>query len=218
MHNCATNNMQLIHSAAHDIASPLSVLQMCLDIIKEVAPPDTLNIMHCAVKRIHSISKALLMQHNHITTIAASSSINLVETIKQMILEKNLEWRNSPCLIETHIDTNAKEYLVHADSQSICKMLSNLLNNAYESMCEQSHIIISLRKTKKNIILGIQDLGCGIEKNKIQAVMNGYTTKEAGHGLGLSNAIRYMSSLNGKLRIKSIPKTGTLVELIFHQS
>jgi signal transduction histidine kinase len=204
------DDQQRLYSAAHDIASPLAALQICLNAIKELTPSETWKIMNSAIMRIRGISRDIESQRTH-----ATEAVKLVDIINQTLSEKYLEWSESPCSIEINIDQDTKNYSINVESAGMCRMLSNLLNNAYESMNENPHIILSLRLQDSFIVLGIQDLGHGIDEDQIHLMINGYSTKHTGQGLGLSNATRYMSSLRGKLQIKSERGRGTLIELLF---
>jgi sensor histidine kinase regulating citrate/malate metabolism len=93
--------------------------------------------------------------------------------------------------------------------------LSNLLNNAYESLRDKRKIIIRIDDTKNQIVLTVVDFGCGIPKNKIDSVLRGESLKAKGHGIGLSSAFQYMQSIGGQLLLRSNEKEGTEIQLFF---
>jgi nitrogen-specific signal transduction histidine kinase len=94
-------------------------------------------------------------------------------------------------------------------------MLSNLLNNAYESLNEKRKIKLTLSIVDKNLQLEIHDTGCGIPSNKIDDVLIGISLKHEGVGLGLSNAKNYIENLGGKLTLYSHMHQGTIATLMF---
>lgn len=64
------------------------------------------------------------------------------------------------------------------------------------------------------ILIEITDNGLGIEEDLIPVLLTGESVsigKENGNGLGVSHAIKYLKSINGKLSIKSKVGEGTSV-------
>lgn len=82
----------------------------------------------------------------------------------------------------------------------------------------KNNVVISvyINTDGKNFQLSICDNGLGIEKEKINDVLNGLSLKHSGKGLGLSEAKKYMGSLKGDLIMTpNNHQSGITLKLIF---
>ena len=114
--------------------------------------------------------------------------------------------------------------LLKCNFQEIAQILFNLLSNAKDAISEkglhsdQGIIRIATKYEDKNIILEIQDNGCGIDNTQLEEVFNSfYTTKEMGKGLGLGLSIvkGIVADYQGKITISSKPGEGTTFKIYF---
>lgn len=203
----STDSEKATLKLAHDIASPLTVMQLNIRFIKDKIPEKNLSMMQAAINQIREITHAALNKGIRF------SKIELAATVQQMISGKRYEWKEHPCVVEFTVEN--KKFDICANRSDIHRILSNILNNAYESLLENRNIFISLVETENHMVLCINDTGCGIPENKINSVLNGESLKISGHGLGLSAAREYMRSIDGDLILKSEEYIGTEVKLIF---
>lgn len=141
--------------------------------------------------------------------------ILLSSQIEAAISLKRQEWQNNPCELEFIIQANAKPHWIYAAPNDIKRTLSNLLNNAYESLRDHKKIQIILELDENHQKLHIHDTGSGIPESKMTSVLSGISLKHEGKGLGLSSAILYMSNIGGKLELSSTEGVGTHVALTF---
>lgn len=203
------SNNQIILQLAHDIASPLTVMQLNIRFIKDLLPEKNLSMMQTAINQIREITHSALNRKN------TPSQTNLIMIVEKIIVEKKFTWEKHPCDIEFIVPDKMMELMISADDMGIYRILSNLLNNAYESFVEKRKITIHIDQSKNYLTLSIIDSGCGIPKNKIDSVLHGESLKENGHGIGLSSASSYMQSIGGCLVLQSVVNEGTKIELMF---
>lgn len=139
--------------------------------------------------------------------------------IKQS-LEKTLKQRN----IELRIQAMAP--YIEGQADLIKSLLVNLCTNAIAS-CEQSKGIIRLSASieNENIIISIDDNGCGIPSSKISKVTEPFfrvdkarSRSQGGVGLGLALCKQIAHVHGAKLTIASTLGIGTLVRLTFTSS
>lgn len=199
---------QIVLQLAHDIASPLTVMQFNIRFMKDVLPEKNVSMMQAAINQIREITHAVLNKKN------MTSQINLVAVVEKIMVEKQFVWKDRPCDIEFVVSDKTAKWIVFANEVDIYRVLSNLLNNAYESLGEKRKIVICIDQSKKRLVLKIIDSGCGIPKNKINSVLRGESLKESGHGIGLSSAFKYMQSIGGCLILQST-EAGTEIQLVF---
>ncbi len=119
---------------------------------------------------------------------------------------------------------NAEDELwsVNVDAGQINQVIHNLILNADQSMPEGGTVQISVEnsylssdtelplKKGKYVKILVQDQGIGIEKEHLQKIFDPYfSTKEIGHGLGLSITYSIIKQHNGLLKVESEKGKGT---------
>lgn len=86
----------------------------------------------------------------------------------------------------------------------------NLLNNAVDAINENGKIKIQVQNKENEIILMIQDNGCGIPKDiKDKIFEPQFSTKTSGKGLGLSIVKTLCDKLNIHIYFESEINQGT---------
>ena len=82
----------------------------------------------------------------------------------------------------------------------------NLLKNAKDALARssESHIDIKAWKEGNNILVSIKDNGEGIVRENLDKVFShGFTTKDSGHGFGLSYCSRIIKEIGGQISVHS---------------
>ena len=219
------NNRQV----AHDIKSPLSVLNLIthnlgLSIEKK-------SLLQAAVQRINDIANTMLdkkldgieivdLQENKDLYVQSASSITMVvPLIESLVTEKKIEFKDkSNVVIELEIQDS--DLVSNLSRVSLSRLLSNLINNAVESIVSEGIVKVCLKASEYFNIITISDNGIGISEDKLKEVgRKGLTSgKKNGNGLGIYNAKGLLSEAGGKLEIHSILGSGTLVTVMFPRS
>jgi signal transduction histidine kinase len=106
---------------------------------------------------------------------------------------------------------------VNLDEKLMKSALLNLVLNAIEAMPNGGTVTLQTAvtgKSKKQVLLVIQDTGTGIPQENLTKVFDVfYTTKEDGSGLGLSIAKRIITDIDGTIGISSVLGKGTTVTI-----
>jgi signal transduction histidine kinase len=99
---------------------------------------------------------------------------------------------------------------VYADKDRLHQVLANLITNAIKYSFDSVDIVVTLRKDKNNIIIGVQDFGIGIEKNETQKIFERFfradtkaRDRTSGLGLGLYISHELVKQHNGFIQVKS---------------
>jgi signal transduction histidine kinase len=219
---------KLAEHVAHDIRSPLLTLNSILSKNSIKITSNDIIILRNITQRINEITNELLFEHstnsdNHYDKVVSQSKhltkaqqyILLKSALNELIVQKNIEWANSQCNIQfnTTISVDSWVYVNYSDFH---RSISNLLNNAYESLYNDNrNINISLSDNNDFYTLNICDTGCGIPSEEITNVLRGKSFKRDGHGLGLSSAYSYFTSINCTFNISSIVNEGTNITISF---
>ncbi|TAK74105.1 MAG: HAMP domain-containing histidine kinase [Gammaproteobacteria bacterium] len=214
---------QLSTQLAHDIRSPIAVMEMMLGGLAKTMEKSKYIILKESIQSVRNIANGLLDRYRQsdikMTTPTTANHIAhpvlLSHLVERVISQKNQEWLSHPCPISFTIVEEAAICWVNVVPDEIKRILSNLLNNSYEALQDKKPIALHLSCSNTELCLRIQDQGVGISSDKIDAVLNGTSLKHPGQGLGLSTARRYMHQLNGQLLLSSIYQQGTEVTLLF---
>ena len=205
---------------AHDINNPLNGVMMIMPKIKDkMTGAPELELLETYINQIHYITSDLLnyfrestSNNNILNNINSARFILLEETINN-ILKNNKNWE---CDIDFTSDLFSWVYLTPMQLQ---RTITNLINNAYESLTNKiRNISIKLSNSGDIITLTIQDTGCGIAQGDNLDVLNGKSLKHIGVGLGLSSAVEYFKSIKGNLLLQSTLNIGTKITIKIPQS
>lgn len=206
---------------AHDIGSPLSTIEYVMENFKNnIFLPEHVELLDESAKSLNGISSRLLgrygdskNQNYNIDDQSVPRFFMLFKLIQNLIKIKEIEWRNENYIIKYTFDKESSIRWHYASLTQIKAKLSNILNNARESLDESGIINVDLSVIDNNFLLIIQDNGIGIPENKIYAVLNGESSKHSGKGIGLSSANEYFKTINGQLRLESKLNQGTKITI-----
>ncbi len=210
---------------AHDIRSPLAALGMLLsspDCQKTLAPEDR-QLMKSAVNRIRDISNLLSSPDSTARNTAEvsndptpSRSVELLASLLDPIIsEKRLEFR-SRLGVEIESQAHSHDISAKVDPVELKRVISNLVNNAVESIDGKGSVIVTLARASENTAeISITDTGKGIPPEVLaQLTERGATFgKSGGSGLGLFHARQTIESWQGSLQIESQLGVGTTVKI-----
>ena len=91
----------------------------------------------------------------------------------------------------------------------------NVLVNANQAIEQNGFIKMQIENSDKNILITIQDNGCGISQDNLDKVFNPFfTTKPIGSGTGLGLSITHKiicETHKGTIKLESKPNEGTLI-------
>jgi len=113
---------------------------------------------------------------------------------------------NKAICVETQIAPDL--WTVAGDAAQLHQVLMNLCLNARDAMPSGGTLTIAARNTVVNdnrfVVLEVKDTGCGIAPALLDKIYEPFfTTKDVGHGLGLSTAQSIVKSHGGFIRTES---------------
>lgn len=220
---------ELAARLAHDIRSPIMSMTVLLNSISSDISEEKRRILENSIQSVRDIANNLLISYkepekksgacNNLKTCHDDGNLEryiLLSSVVDLVLsQKRYEWESNPCEIQCDIAKEVRIIWLFAVPNEIKRLLSNLLNNAYEALESKRQITVSMVKQDEKLVLRIQDTGCGIPSDKIEAVLNGESLKDSGNGLGLSGARKTLKELGGDLSLMSQLGKGTEVMLFF---
>jgi len=215
----------LISTLAHEIRTPLTVIQSTVDILHEgrTGPltreqGDFLLSVSGNVRRLVSLSDNLLASIKvdadwftlRLSPLDLRRTIrNVVSHMSPFLEEKGQNLRYSfPNLLSRPL----------ADENWIHQVLVNLVHNASKHLPSGGSIIISVNENEQCVVISVSDNGSGIEISKRTSVFDefyqGDEYEEArleGAGLGLTIVQKVIEKHEGKVYVGSVRGQGTTV-------
>lgn len=220
----AKNKLSTIASqVAHDIRSPLAVLEIALRDVKNTSHEQR-DMIDTALRRIKAIAADLLKEGRDVRKLksepaqsfaAIISDINGV--VKKIVAEKEFEFANRKGLsFKFSSSMNNEKCSVKLDEARFARCLSNLINNAAEAMGYSGSIDVVIAAIMDKCLVSVSDSGCGIPAALLEKLdQPGMTFGKAdGNGLGLSFVHSCMIVCGGELKIESDVGRGTSVTMI----
>lgn len=213
---------------AHDIRSPLSVLNLVL--ARELSISDEhRELLTAVVDRINGISSSLSVKnkeivfdrstgndHIHMKSIFLKK-INLVSFLKLIVQEKKqFLGVDNRVSISFQTEVDAFEVFADFDETELGRILSNVINNAIESILTTGFVSVKLKTDEKLAFISILDNGIGISPELLKQLgtrqISSGKNKEksdSGSGIGLLHAFESVKRMFGEINIKSTPNEGT---------
>lgn len=220
MQNYQNQQHQFIANAAHEMRSPITALNLQLQILKShlstsSEAQQSFNSMEAGLLRIQNLVTQMmsLVHQESIISEHAYLRINLSEILKQCIeqLYPSIENKDINLSIERLEDIHVRAHPAQVNS-----IIINLLDNAIKYTPQQGSINISLYANNTKAILSIEDSGSGINSDEIANVFQRFyrspsTQQIIGSGLGLAIVKTAIDQLNGRIYLKQSELGGLLV-------
>ncbi|MEI6310123.1 MAG: PAS domain S-box protein, partial [bacterium] len=180
---------QLAAGIAHQIRNPLFIISLSVQSIEKKLP---------AKDPQRRLTQAILSKVHKLDVITADlvhlgkyHQLHITNASLRKCLEQALILIRAPA--KTQQVKVVRRYTLHLprawiDVEAMDEVFANLLTNALEAMPGGGLLTVetSLDEKRKELLVRIQDNGCGIPKAAQERIFNPFfTTKESGSGLGL---------------------------------
>lgn len=194
---------------SHDIRSPIATLQQLSDKFMEFTSDDV-KLLKSSLERIDEIANSHLNDSKG-TFLQVVTIYNLTKLITELTNEKKVEFST------LDIELLLQDLTIRCASGDFKRILSNLINNSYESVKDHfPQIRISTFKRDQKVVIRIEDNGSGIPKDILKKLgTTNITTKKNGNGLGFKHAIETLAEWDSELKIISTSKEGSVIEIDF---
>ncbi len=219
---------ELASQVAHDIRSPLVALDLLVRQITHL-PEDKRIAIRNAINRIHGIANNLLALYknkNHVPETFGESSSNIYpelisDILMSVLSEKRIQYKDNSIEFNMNIENHSYGMFASVSPLFFIRILSNLINNAVEANAKKIDINLSISTSDKMLLLDIKDNGKGISSDILNVILSGrsVTSKNDGHGLGLTTAIKTIEiEWKGRVHIKNGIQNGTCVSVALPQA
>jgi two-component system sensor histidine kinase BaeS len=210
---------QLIADIAHELRTPITVMQFRLDALEDGIYP--LNLDEVLNLSQQNKFLARLVEDLRILTLADTNRLPLekVETDLKVLIE-DLAKQFKPRLGTKKLLLELIPVTIHADSDRIRQVLSNLIENAQKYASQ--NIIVRLEYQKNKLFLQIADDGLGIPEADLDRIFDRFyrvdesrTRATGGSGLGLAIVKAIVLAHDFQIRALNAPSGGAVFEIQF---
>lgn len=200
-------------SIAHEIRNPLGVISLSAQYLKQTLK-DTGEKQQRHLDKILSQSERMSSIIESIMKLSRMESPSLHETPLADFVRQELERMEIPGRIEIIEEITAAPVVVEIDRGQMSLALTNIINNAVQSMKEGGRLTVSVTyadgNDSGNAVITISDTGCGIPGDSLGRVFEPlYTTKIYGIGFGLTIVKMVVERHGGSVRAESKQDRGT---------
>ncbi len=209
-------------SAAHELRTPLAVLQTKVDVFKKKSVHSTeeyeglINVISAQTERLSNLIKDLLnmtcVEENPINE-EVDLYLDLSDIIEELqpIADKR----------KVSLNLNAVDLSVYGNSSLLQRAFYNLIENAIKYNTPGGSVSVNLSNTNGNVLITVTDTGIGIpEDMKFQIfepffrVDKSRSRELGGAGLGLSMVKTILDNHGGTISVKDNIPNGTIFEII----
>ncbi|MFC1590507.1 ATP-binding protein [Candidatus Omnitrophota bacterium] len=205
---------------AHEIRNPITTIKTFSEFLRQKKDdPEFLDKYERLVSReVDRINYTI----NHLLEFAQPGDTITIEPV-----DINEELKNVQDLLKNEFkleDINFVSFVdestskISGNKKLVQEVLFNLIQNAIHSVDRGGFIKVIPEKEGSNLILTIEDSGCGITEDALRHIFDPfYTTKSniKGSGLGLYIVRLIMEKMNGSISVDSKVGKGTVVRLEF---
>ncbi len=204
----------------HDLATPLNIVLLNLEELKAQSlgmDNEDFAEFQTAINRAFDgtqrMVRFLQLARQHIQQKKVLSEFWLAQEIEQAVSLFKSKAVSKSIKIEINKQKDIKHF---GNSTQFFQVMMNLISNAldaYPSNCQGQKVVITIREETAEILITVQDWGCGMsEEDQSQIFEPLFTTKsgEQGTGIGLYVSREIIEAhFRGSLEFVSKPGTGT---------
>ena len=210
--------------ASHELRSPLSAIQMRLQVLKRKYPDlnqDLASIQNDVSRGTQVLENLLLLARLDPTNTHQLPKIDVnlqaivydvIQALQPFALEKNIQ-------ITTHI---ADDFSIIANEKLIFTCMRNLVDNAIRYAGQGGYVFIDVQQRQQNVVMTIADDGQSLTEEILQRlgerfyrVDDSRTRSTGGTGLGLALSCKLAQALGGSLAFNHSPLGGLRCVLTF---
>lgn len=217
---------QFTANAAHELRTPLALMQVQLDLYNSAAHPgndaDTLQTIKMVTEQNDKLNRMVktLLDMSELQTVGRDDKIILDAIVEEVLAD--LE----PLAVEKNIKLIGKceDATMIGSDILIYRLVYNLVENAIKYNHPLGQVTVTAYQRNKHVYLSVEDTGSGIPKELRERVFEPFfrvdksrSRELGGVGLGLAFVREIVRVHDGSICIKSGKTGGTIFKVTFAQ-
>lgn len=209
---------EFISSVSHELRTPLTAIRgWVITIHDDITDKETLKtgltIIEKESERLGNMVEELLdfsrLQNGK--AVLNRVNINIYELIEylEIYLNQRAERENKELAVLCDIDED-----VYIDVNKMKQVIINLIDNAFKFTNDDGCIVLNITKEKDNLIIIVQDNGCGISQEDLSKVKQKFykgKNAKSQNGIGLAICDEIVRMHGGDIEIESELNVGTKI-------
>lgn len=215
---------QFTANAAHELRTPLAVMQLQIDLYNSSKHPDndtsaqqTINMITEQTERLSKMVRTLL-DMSELQTIARDEEIAIAALVEEVLADlEPLAQEKGINLIE-----KCDNVLLMGSDILIYRLVYNLVENAIKYNFSGGTVTVTATQQNSQLHLTVEDTGNGIPEELKERIFEPFfrldksrSRELGGVGLGLALVREIVRVHNGSILVKNNANSGTTFEVIF---
>ena len=214
---------QFTANAAHELRTPLALMQVQLDLYHSNSHPDndadTVQMIKMVTEQNDRLNKMVktLLDMSELQTVGRDDEIILDALVDEVLedLEPLAEGKN------IRLIGKCKDITMVGSDILIYRLAYNLVENAIKYNHSGGQVIVTADRKEKHVYLSVEDTGAGIPEELKERVFEPFfrvdksrSRELGGVGLGLALVREIVRVHDGNITVKSNPSGGTIFEVV----
>lgn len=214
----------LVADVAHELRTPLSILQGKLESVQEGAIKPTEEVILELTDEVYRLKRLVSDLQQLSLAEAGKLPLNKQQIdIKQLVdrICSHLQWLADEKEITLQYDRIPTHCYLPIDTDRMTQVMVNLIGNALRHTPEQGRVKISVQGMEDSLLLKIADNGAGIPADALPFIFDRFYKRdpsrsrtEGGTGLGLSIAKGFVEAHGGSITVESEVNKGTVFTIM----
>ena len=214
---------QFTANAAHELRTPLALMQVQLDLYHSNSHPDndadTVQMIKMVTEQNDRLNKMVktLLDMSELQTVGRDDEIILDALVDEVLedLEPLAEGKN------IRLIGKCKDITMVGSDILIYRLVYNLVENAIKYNHSGGQVTVTADRKEKHVYLSVEDTGAGIPEELKERVFEPFfrvdksrSRELGGVGLGLALVREIVRVHDGNITVKSNPSGGTIFEVV----